>query len=538
MSLEPLCPDPATWRIARIASERDRLVLHMAPVRGTVACPVCGTRSHRVHSRYSRKPWDLPWGRWPVQLVVHARRFFCDVPTCTRRIFVEPFPRVLARYARQMERLRQIFLELAHASSAEVAARLAPWLGYRTSPDALLRCQRREVFRFPAPRVLGVDDFALRRGATYGTLLVDLERRQPVAVLEERTAEPLLKWLQAHPTVAILVRDRADAYALAGRVANPAIVQVADRFHLVRNVSEALKQLLYSQRWHWPSAATELRLDASAAAGPPLPMAAPGRLREATPRKRAAWEAVHQHRCSGQSLRQIARATGLDRKTVRRYLAQGEPSVYPPRRPGPTRLSPYLEYLAERWTQGGQNARQLFEELRQRGYRGCISQVRAAVHPWRMRPAPSPRRPSLARVVLQPTRRLTEPAREALERLLLANPRLAQGYQLKEGFQALLAQRDLGAFDQWLQEAEQSGLPSFQAVAQGFRHDSEPIKAAFTLPWSTGQCEGQICRVKLIKRRGYGRAKLDLLRQRILHRIPASSPAAEQRERGRDRAIA
>src|SRR5262245_13134908 len=137
MSLEPLCPDPATWRITALAPERDRLALHLEPVRPAVECPVCGTRSRRVHSRYRRKPWDMPWGCWPVQLIVQARRFFCDAPTCPRRIFVEPFPRVLARYARQTGRLRHVLLELAYASNAEMAARLALWLGYLTSPDPL-----------------------------------------------------------------------------------------------------------------------------------------------------------------------------------------------------------------------------------------------------------------------------------------------------------------------------------------------------------------------------------------------------------------
>jgi transposase len=519
MPLKPLCPDPASWRIASIAPEGDRLVFHLEPMRRAVSCPMCGTRSQRVHSRYRRKPWDVPWGQWPVQLIIHARRFFCDVPTCPRRIFVEPFPGVLAPYARQTARWRQILLELTHASNAEMAARVAQELGYRTSPDTLLRCQREEVCIVPAPRVLGVDEFALRRGSTYGTLLVDLERRQPVAVLEERSAEPLLKWLQAYPSVAILVRDRATAYALAGRLANPEIIQVADRFHLVCNVGDALKQLLHSQRWEWPQTAVEPPPDVSAASDPlPAPLTVDRKIRAATPRKRAAWEAVHQLRLAGQSFRQIARTVGLDRKTVRRYLAHEEPPVYTPRRARPTRLTPYLAYLAERWTQGCQNARQLFDELRQRGYRGCISQLRAAVHPWRMRSAPPPRRPSLARLILQPTRRLTDPERDVLERLLHANPLLAQGYQLKERFQALLAQRDVEAFHQWLDDAESSGVPSFHAVAHGFRQDIEAINAALTTPWSTGQCEGQICRVKLIKRLGYGRAKLDLLRQRILHR--------------------
>jgi transposase len=180
---------------------------------------------------------------------------------------------------------------------------------------------------------------------------------------------------------------------------------------------------------------------------------------------------------------------------------------------------PHLEYLASRWTQGCHNASQLYQELFQRGYRGCLSQVRAAVHAWRARPAPSPCRPSLARVLLQPASRLTELERKELERFLEANPLFAHGYQLKERFQTLLTQRDVTALDQWIADAETSALPPFQAVAQGFRHDYEPIKAALSLPWNTGPCEGQICRVKLIKRLGYGRAKLDLLRQRILHRI-------------------
>jgi transposase len=129
MSLEAMCPAPATWRITAMALEQDRIVLSLEPMRNVASCPMCATPSRRVHSRYRRKPWDVPWGRWPVQLLVQARRFFCDAPTCPRRIFVEAFPWVLARYARQTEHLRQVLLELAHASNAEMAARQVRWLG-------------------------------------------------------------------------------------------------------------------------------------------------------------------------------------------------------------------------------------------------------------------------------------------------------------------------------------------------------------------------------------------------------------------------
>jgi transposase len=525
MRLESLCPAPAAWRICRMTPEQDRIVFYLEPVRTVVACPVCGTDSRRIHSRYRRRPWDVPWGQQPVPLVVDARRFFCDALECPRRIFVEPFPGVLAPYARQTERWRQAILALAHASSAEMAARVAWLLGYRASPDSLIRRQRAEHFVVPSPRVLGVDEFALCRGRTYGTLLVDLERRQPVAVLEGRTAEPLSKWLLVHPTVAILVRDRAGAYALAGRQAAPDALQVADRFHLVCHVSDALNALLHSRQWYHPAPVPQPAGLLPRAAPITVHLAeTPPQARQPTPRKCDVWEAVQQRRGLGQSLRQIAHALGLDRRTVRKYLAADQPPAYPTRRPRPTQLTPYLGYLAERWVQGCHNARRLYHELVQRGYRGSESMVRVIVRPWRTgQPASRQELPAsrLARLLLQPAGRLTEADQQALEGFLDANPRLAQGYQLKTRFQTLLAERDLAALDQWLQVAETSELPAFQSVARSFRQDYDAVRAALTTPWSTGQCEGQICRVKLLKRLGYGRAKLDLLGQRILHRIIA-----------------
>ena len=184
-----------------------------------------------------------------VQLVVHTRKFFCDNIRCLRRIFTETFPGVLAPYARRTKRMGQALLELAHSSNAESAAWVGGFLGYPTSPDTLLRCQRQEPIHTPTPRVLGVDEFALRRGCTYAAILVDQERHQPVDILEGKQAEPLTQWLRDHPGVDILTRDRAEAYALAGRTGAPAAQQVADRFHLVHNVGEALKKLVRSQRW-------------------------------------------------------------------------------------------------------------------------------------------------------------------------------------------------------------------------------------------------------------------------------------------------
>lgn len=522
MNPTALCPDPGVWRVVLIAVQPSRLVLHLEPAREVVPCPVCGTLSARVHSQYRRRAWDLPWGRWPVQLVVYARRFFCSELGCPRRIFTEPFPQVLAPYARQTGRLRMVLLEVAHASSAEMGARVTRLLGCGTSPDTLIRCQRAEQFPIPSPRALGVDEFALRRGSTYATLLVDLERHRPVDVVEERKAAPVARWLMAHPGMEVLARDRAEAYALAGRTAAPHALQVADRFHLVRNVGDALKGLLRSHRWVLPNPGLGPGDPPPALSAPAPQSSEKGRAREPQPTltKQTNWEAVQERKHRGQSIKGIARELGINRKTVRQYLRLDHPPVYGPRRPRPTRVTPHLAYLRQRWAEGCHNARSLYQELLQQGYRGTERQVRAAVRPWRSAPSPSPPATSIPFhwLVLGPSRRLTPPQQEELEPILGANPLLAQGYQLKERFHQLIAHRDVAELDRWLDEAAQCQLPTFTAVARTLRHDYEAVRAALTTPWSTAQCEGQNTRVKLIKRLGYGRAKLDLLRQRILHR--------------------
>jgi transposase len=371
-------------------------------------------------------------------------------------------------------------LALAHASRAEMAARVAWLLGYRASRDSLMPRQCAERFAFPAPQVLGVDEFALRRGHTYGTRLVDLPRHQPLAVLEGRTAEPLATWLQAHPTGAILVHDRAEAYALAGRQATPDALQVPDRVHLVQNVSDALTTLLHARRWYpstpatRPQGAPRVSSATTARAAELL-----GQARQPTACKRAAWETVQESRDRGLSLRQMAQAVGLDRRTVRRYLEADEPPVYPVRRPRPTQLTPDMKHLAERWAQGCHNARQRYDELVPRGYRGSASMVRVVVRPWRTRQDASPStltHSHLARLMLPPAGHLTEAERAAIEDLRRGNPLLAQGYELKTRFHTILAEHDLPALERWLQAAATSELPSFPAVARCFRQDSTPSK--------------------------------------------------------------
>lgn len=305
----------------------------------------------------------------------------------------------------------------------------------------------------------------------------------------------------------------------------PAAVQVADRFHLVHNISDALKELLRSRRWEAPAPTIEAEV------APSVPPAAlpghvsPDREPEPTPRKRALWEEVQKRKDVGQSHSAMARELGVNRKTIGKYLRIEQPPAYGPRPKRGTKLTPYLPYLRQRWEEGCHNARWLHRELLARGYSGAETRVKEVVRPWRREAPPQLQRNRSSSdfywLVLQPSRRLTDRDQPELARILEANPILAQGYHLKESFQHLVARRDVKGLDSWIETAGQSPLPSFQSLARSFRQDYAAVRLALTTPWSTGQCEGQICRAKLIKRLGYGRAKLDLLRQRILHRFAA-----------------
>src|SRR5215210_4513088 len=215
--------------------------------RGT--CPVCGTWSEAVHSLYRRTIADLPWGRQTVRLHLRVRKFFCRQPTCTRRVFTERLPRVVAPYARRTKRLTEVVRLLAFALGGEPGARIVGRLGMATSPATLLRLIRRTaVVEAPTPRALGVDDWAQRKRHTYGTILVDLEQHQVIDLLPDRTADTLAAWLHDRSGVEIISRDRSRAYADGAARGAPDAVQVADRFHLAKNLGETVAQVLERHR--------------------------------------------------------------------------------------------------------------------------------------------------------------------------------------------------------------------------------------------------------------------------------------------------
>jgi transposase len=544
-SLVSLLPHLRGLHVESIDRQPECIVLVAAAIRRSAACPACGRRSTRLHSAYRRTLADLPLGGQPVTLHLRVRRFWCHMRRCPQRIFAERFPTLTAVRARRTTVQHHALTAIGFALGGNPGSRLARRLALPTSRATLLRFVRAAPQpERPAPLVLGVDDWAMRKGRRYGTIFVDLEAHRPVDLIDDRTATALTTWLNEHSKPTVISRDRAGAYAEGARQGAPDAVQVADRFHLLCNAGDALERVLSRHHAALRRAAAAVdalheteRDDAPAPVQPPPPRTrVQHEAADRRARRLARYEEVIGLHTAGASQREIASRLGLSRKTVRRFLrSPGFPERARPRR-APSALVGHEPYLRERWAAGCHNAHTLWEELRARGFTGAPARVRSYVAPWRTRPARrgraaqrtspgsppafqptrvwSPRRARW--LLLQPQDTLREDERHYRTLLLADAPDLVRAIGCVEDFSAIVRERDEQRFQRWLVEAERGTLPELRGFAAGIRRDQAAVEAALTTPWSNGQTEGQINRLKTLKRQMYGRAKLDLLRQRFL----------------------
>ena len=376
MSLSSLFPHLAGLRLEHVTLDGERVTLHLAASARFARCPLCTRRSKRIQSVYRRTVADLPLAGRHLILRLRVRRFRCSARRCPRVIFAERFPKLVAAYGRRTLGQRAALEVIAFALGGSAGARLATRLGSPISRATLLRVLRcADLPARPAPRVLGVDDWAFRKGHHYGTILVDLERRHIVDLLEDRKAGTLAPWLSRHPGLEVISRDRASAYAEAARKGAPQAVQVTDRWHLIQNLVEALERRLLRFR-----PALKVATGVGGSILGPLPSSNEATLVPWQQRAEAASQHIHASkveryeqmrtlRDAGFTVLDIAQIVGATRPTVYRYLALGGPPER--QRPGPSRhrvLAPYEPYLVQRWSEGCRNRSRLFREIRLQGY--------------------------------------------------------------------------------------------------------------------------------------------------------------------------
>lgn len=594
-----LDPMPACFglRLDDIVLTPDLAVAHFTATAPSASCPGCGTASDRVHSHYRRTVADLPCQDRAVAFRIRLRRFRCTQAACPRAVFCERLPGLLHVSARATDRLTDSHRAVGFALGGEAGARLAECLDMPTSPDTLLRrVKNAPDDPVPAPRFVGVDDWAIRKGQRYGTILIDLERGQVLDLLPGRDGAALEAWLKTHPGVELITRDRWAAYAKAATAGAPQARQVADRWHLLKNLREAVERLLgrlavevqavlqesaaagllptgnVSVSTAEPAAATtpgaasatDRTVEAAAvplaapelavggvpsaatkelasalratpvatesASAPPTPSPRE-QARQARRRQRAEhYQRVRELRGQGQSLRQIARATGLPVKRVIRYLRLPRCPNWNPGRRRPTQLDGFASYIDDWVKGGGRNAAILHREMMGRGCRASYDAVRrflarrlgstgrpgprvGPLKPPAPPPPPSARKLSFE-LIRRPEDRTAE-ERGHLERLRAGDAGLREGLDLAAEFAAQIRKSGKQTFADWLAAVAASGCVELRSFVDGLRQDEAAVSAALTEPWSNGPVEGQVNRLKTIKRQMYGRAGFQLLRARV-----------------------
>ncbi|MFD9575947.1 ISL3 family transposase [Streptomyces sp. NPDC059982] len=487
-----------------VVDEGGRVVVRALAPKEPAPCPVCGVVSGQVHGYHWRTVTDVPVDGRRVVLQVRVRRLVCPTHGC-RQTFREQVPGVLERYQRRTTRLtsqvKAVVKELAGRAGVRLLAALAMGLSRHTALRVLLGIP------LPAgriPRVIGVDDFALRRRHRYATVVIDAETHERIDVLPDRTAGALEAWLRAHPGVEVVCRDGSTTYAEAIRRALPAAVQVSDRWHLWHNLCEAALDEVKAHSTCWAAI-----LDAPIYDGP----------RAQTTLER--WHQVHGLLNQGVGLLECARRLQLALNTIKRYARADRPErmLRVPKYRS-SLVDPHRDHLRKRRAEDpAVPVQHLFEEIKALGFTGCLNLLHKYINQGRAdadRSHISPRR--LARMLLTRPENLKAGHRDLLDQLTAACPEMTHLSAAIRTFAPLLKPQpeNADALGRWIAQVRTAELPHVHAFTRGLERDRDAVIAAVTLPYSNGPTEGVNTKTKRMARQMHGRAGFTLLRHRIL----------------------
>jgi transposase len=522
---------PQELRLIAIERQETGLLIQVHSTQRTCRCPLCGAESDAVHSRYHRRISDLPCAGQPIRLRLSVRKFFCHNPHCARKIFTERLPTFVEPWAQMTVRLKETLAALGLSTSGSLGTRLSARLGIVTSWMTILR---RIMELPPAPAaaviVLGIDDFSFKRGRTFGTILVDLSTHQVIDLLPERTTESAATWMQNHPEIQYVSRDRGNDYAQAVRKGAPQARAVADRFHLYQNLVEAIEPVV-------ARCYKEIRQDLPEPTEPKLPS-----VKEWRPARSKAHEQQFQSRLAANQARfasmmalqkfgipqqEIARRLGVTVRTIQNWTKQGSYPGDRGRRKRRSLFDPYAAYVLKRWKEGCKKGSVLYREIKEKGYRGTDRQLYRFLQTLKQERVELPALSVLSRLsvrealwlIARPFDELEPEERADLSELCQSSTPLATLHPLVQAFGQIVRKREGHRLDDWKQQVQVSNIAELQRFAKGLERDKEAVLAGLTEIYSNGMTEGFVNKLKLIKRQGYGRASFPLLRQRMLHAL-------------------
>ncbi len=545
MGSSPFLPLPSTLSIDAVEQQYDLLMVSLSATSSVVPCPRCGTPGSRIHSRYRRTVADVACGGQRVVLKLVVRKWVCSEPSCPGRIFAERFAELVQRYARMTDRLIQSLQSVGTTTNGADGARLLSRLSMPTTQKTIIR----RVLELPLPkdriiRVVGIDEWAWKKGSRYGTILVDLHHRRVVALLPERSVETSTLWFKEHPEVDIVSRDRGKIFREAASAGAPQAKHVVDRFPIQKNFAEALEKFF---RHHTRSLkAVAYQLAGKAHSAPRTP----AERQTEQDRKRRHMQRVRRHQQiwtlfrAGYHKEDIASMVGIGSRSVYRALEHEQPPARETRRRTHHVAGPYLSYLSDRWNEGCHTAAQLYEEVVAQGYTGSLRTIDRIVRqfrPQRTQPVsrqtitqgnvPSTR--SVALMMVRPAPHRTKEQIAFIDQIVSRDPLIATAFTLTQEFGQLLRQRQgRSRLEQWKAAVRSSGIRELIHFVDGLADDEAAVVNACTDPWSNGMVEGFNQKVKLIKRSSYGQAGFPLLQRRVLLH-PAAGEAFDKEQRRR-----
>ena len=535
---------PSTFTVDRVERSTQGLVVSLHATTSTVSCPKCGTAGSRVHSRYSRTVADITCVGQRLILKLLVRKWVCPLDSCPQRIFAEPFPGLVCRYARMTERLIKALQSVGVTTNGADGACLSSSLAMPITAKTLIRrVLELELPQEGSVRIAGIDEWAWKKGSRYGTILVDLEQQRVAALLPERSVESSTAWFKKHSEVKIVSRDRGKIFRAAISAGAPQAKQIVDRFHLQKNFADALEKFFRHHKRLLKKVAHQL------GGKTPLPPDTPALKATQQERERRHAERVTRHKKiwelfrAGYSKGDIARIVGISPHSVYRALEQEQPPCRPHWRSAHHVVDPYVSYLTKRWNDGCHTALQLYEEVVAQGYTGSVRTMRRTVAQFRpnggkpvtkqmitLQKAPSPR--NVALMIVRPAQKRTEAQTTFIDQLRKSDPTAATVCSLAQAFGSLLRNREgkLG-LEQWKGAVRASGIAELRDFVGGLADDAEAVVNGCTESWSNGMVEGFVNKVKWIKRSSYGQAGFPLLQRRVLLHPEASEPLSKDQRR-------
>lgn len=513
------------FQVITVEKEEGKVLIYVNSKQLGSNCPLCNELSSRIHSYYTRRIMDLPMIGSQTLLILNTRKFYCLNINCIRKVFTERFSEHIVNRKTVTRRLNEKFLKIASLMGGNGGVRICQLMNIPVSSSTLIRLIHQEPLEQSAvPKVLGIDDWAFKKGSRYGTIIVDLERRKIIDLLPDREALSVEKWLKAHPGVEIVSRDRYSNFANGVKNASTSIKHVADRWHLLKNLGDAMQRALDRNVVSLKVARRQKNIRSHKDIQLQSVEAKENEINEDGVIGRKFCQ-VKQMLLEGHSIKKISRETGVTRITIRKWKSY---DVLPPKRsPKMTNMHFYDEAVRKILDENPTiETKEVLQKITEMGYNGSrsggyenIRKLRGSKMKNTVLPLPSlfwvP--PKASNLFYIDKRHLSTEEKKFVNTLCMESREIKKAAKLIRAFKSMLKKKDGSLLQPWIEDAISSNVKEIKGFARGLLSDIEAIENGVRLPWSNGPVEGLVNKLKITKRQMYGRASFALLRKRLVN---------------------